>query len=341
MPVDHTLLDLMTSVFADHTAATGHGSAKGSLDRGLWDTLSSLGLTRLTTPLHRGGSGAGWAEAAALLRTAAAHGVSVPLAENDLLADRLLAQAGLEGDDGLRTACILDSSGVARAVPWARDADHVVALWWTPGGWRAADLPAASLVVEHGTNLAGEPRDDVTADLTSARGASVAPHVPEELLLRGALARAVQMTGAMDRILDLCVTHVTTRSQFGRPLARFQPLQHLIADMAAEAALADAATNACLRNRLTPFTVAVARSCAGHAATTVVRGAHQIHGAMGTTAEHPLHTLTLPTLSWRAEFGSLHDWDDQLTTAIVTTDRGLWPAVTDDCSGDPGESPHA
>lgn len=40
--------------------------------------------------------------------------------------------------------------------------------------------------------------------------------------------------------------HVSTRNQFGRPLARFQAVQNLVADMAAESALARAATEAAL-----------------------------------------------------------------------------------------------
>ncbi|WP_219506134.1 acyl-CoA dehydrogenase family protein [Nonomuraea ceibae] len=322
MTIDPVLLDLMTSVFADR-GPTPHGV----LDRALWDTLSSCGLTRLTTPEHSGGSGATWTEAAVLLRAAAARGLALPLAENDLLAGWLLTEAGLPSDDILRTACVLEPAGTARGVPWARDAGRIVALWQTGDGWLVADLDPASVHVTRGTNLAGEPRDDVAADLAATRGVPVACHLAEEFVLRGALARALQMTGAMESVLRLCVTHATTRTQFGRPLARFQPVQHLIADIAAETSLARAAADACVREGLTPLSVAVARSCAGHAATTVVRNAHQVHGAMGTTAEHSLHTLTLAILGWRADYGSLHEWDERLTTAAVTAGGELWALI--------------
>uniref|UniRef100_UPI0015F11246 acyl-CoA dehydrogenase family protein n=1 Tax=Streptomyces phytophilus TaxID=722715 RepID=UPI0015F11246 len=182
------------------------------------------------------------------------------------------------------------------------------------------------LTLATGTNLAGEPRDDLRADLSGVRGTPVLPDVAEEFLLRGALARALQMTGAMDAILDLCLDHVRTRTQFGRPLARFQAVQTLVADLAAEAALARAAATACTRGTPGPFDIAVARSCTGHAATVAVRNAHQIHGAIGTTAEHTLHTLTLPLLAWRTEYGTLHDWDNHLTTTATTTP--LWPTLT-------------
>ena len=50
---------------------------------------------------------------------------------------------------------------------------------------------------------------------------------PEARQLRGALMRAVQMTGAMDAAVDLTVRHATERMQFGRRLAAFQAVQQL------------------------------------------------------------------------------------------------------------------
>jgi acyl-CoA dehydrogenase len=320
MSIDPALADMMTSVFSDHGPA--------SPTRPLWDVLSSLGLTRLTTPTERGGSGAGPAEAAALLRTAASHGISVPLAENDLLANWLLAEADLPSDDGLRTAGVLNAGGTARKVPWARDADRIVVLWDTGDGWRVADVPTSSVRISHATNLAGEPRDDVHVSPDALPGVPVGGHVVEEFMLRGALARALQMTGAMDAILRLSIEHADTRVQFGRPLARFQAVQHLIADIAAEASLAKAATDAAVRDGYAPFTTAVAKSCAGHSAWTIVRNAHQVHGAIGITLEHPLQLYTLRALAWRSEFGSVHHWDEHITATALTMGGDVWELIS-------------
>ena len=133
--------------------------------------------------------------------------------------------------------------------------------------------------------------------------------------------RAIQVCAALDRILALSIEHATSRIQFGRPLSKFQTVQNLISDIAAEAALARSATEAALtagrRQRLVganlDFLVAVARSCAGHAASVVVRNAHQVHGAIGTTREHRLHEFTRAALAWRGEFGSVQHWDEQVT----------------------------
>jgi len=151
------------------------------------------------------------------------------------------------------------------------------------------------------------------------------------------LVRSIQVCAALDRVLELSVEHAAARIQFGRPLARFQAVQNLIADIAAEAALARAATEAALTAAVTSewsasnleFLVAVARSCAGHAASVVVRNAHQVHGAIGTTREHRLHEFTRPALAWRSEFGSVQYWDEQVTGAAVEAGAaGLWSLIT-------------
>jgi acyl-CoA dehydrogenase len=73
----------------------------------------------------------------------------------------------------------------------------------------------------------------------------------------------------------------------------------------------------------------VARSCAGHAASVVVRNGHQVHGATGTTREHRLHEFTRPALAWQSEFGSVQFWDEQVTGAALRAGAvGLWSLIT-------------
>jgi acyl-CoA dehydrogenase len=159
-----------------------------------------------------------------------------------------------------------------------------------------------------------------------------------QLRLKSGLVRAIQVCAALDRIVQLCVEHVTSRVQFGRPLSKFQAVQNLVSDVAAEAALARAATEAALAAGVssawsTPnleFLVAVARSCAGHATSVAVRNAHQVHGAIGTTREHRLHEFTRAALAWRSEFGSMRYWDDVVAdSAMHASAGGLWDLITE------------
>jgi len=77
------------------------------------------------------------------------------------------------------------------------------------------------------------------------------------------------------------------------------------------------------------FMIAVARSCAGHAASVVVRNGHQIHGAIGTTREHRLHEFTRAALAWRSDYGSVDHWDSVVTdAALAAGGSGLWSIIT-------------
>lgn len=322
--VDPALTEMMDGVFAEH-----------GRDADLWTRLGDLGLVRLTGAEERGGSGAGWHEAAELLAAAVRHGVRIPLAEHDLLACWLLDAAGMPTDERVRTVCVLDEHSSAAGVPWASHAELIVVVWEHAGEYRAADVSADQMAITAGTNMIGEPRDSVVADTAALRGVSVDAGLVTQLGLKGALIRAIQVCAALDTALALTVEHASSREQFGRPLSKFQAVQHLISDIAAEAALARSATEAALASAAVDwsdphleFLVAAARSCTGHAASVVVRNAHQVLGAMGTTDEHRLHEYTRAALAWRSEFGSVQYWDEKITEmALQAGAHRLWNLI--------------
>ncbi|MGB3353289.1 MAG: acyl-CoA dehydrogenase family protein [Mycobacterium sp.] len=333
--VDAALTEMMDAVFAEKRKSDTH--SRGSvLDAELWHQLDELGLVRLTGAEQSGGSGAGWYEAAELLTAAVRHGIRIPLAENDLLACWLLEAAGMPVDAATRTVCLLDEGGQASAVPWASVVDRVVVVWRDADQYLAADVGVSDVTITAGTNMIGEPRDTVVVDPKSLAGVSVAAELVEVLRLKSALVRSIQVCAALDEALASSIDHVTSRQQFGRPLSKFQAVQHLVSDIAAEAALARSATEAALSAAVDSdwsgphldFLVAAARSCTGHAASVVVRNAHQVHGAMGTTSEHRLHEFTRAALAWRSEFGSVRYWDDRLTEMALRAGRDrLWSLI--------------
>ena len=339
MTVDADLVEMMDAVLAayrqDHPPT---GVVRFNAE--LWSSLDQLGLARLTGSPATGGSGAGWAESAELISAAARHAVRVPLAEHDLLACWLLDAAGLPADDAVHTVCVLDESGTATAVPWAACTGRIAAIWSDGDSHRVADVDRASLRITPGTNMIGEPRDTVTADISALtpHSTTIDATLVEQLRWKSALVRAIQVCAALDTILDISVEHTTSRVQFGRSLSKFQAIQHMIADMASEAALARASTESALAAAIAGdwaadnlgFLVAVARSCTGHAASVVVRNAHQALGAIGTTIEHRLHEYTRAALAWRSEYGSVQHWDEMVTrSALGAGARGLWGLVTD------------
>lgn len=334
--VDRHLADMMNAVFADYRETHPLAGPVGR-DAELWSRLDQLGLARLTGSAPDGGSGASWYEAAELMSAAVRHGVRAPLAEHDLLACWLLEEVGAPIDPAVRTVCTLDASGTATAVPWASSAEKIVVTWRHDDVHLVADADRTDLRIAPASNLIGEPRDTVSADIATLTGVTVAEELLAELRLRGALVRSIQVCAALDNILELCVEHSCARIQFGRPLSKFQAIQQLIADIAAEAALARAATEAALSAAVGSdwaapnlgFLVAVARSCAGHATSVAVRNGHQALGAIGTTIEHRLHEYTRAALAWRGEFGSVQQWDHWVTEAALHAGHsGLWALLT-------------
>ena len=145
---------------------------------------------------------------------------------------------------------------------------------------------------------------------------------------RGALLRSIQMAGALARVRDLTVRHASERHQFGQPLNRFQAVQQHIAELAGEAALAEAAVAAAVADP-SPRRVAAAKVVAGRAAGRGAALAHQVHGAIGFTREHELHRLTTRLWRWRDDYAGESRWAESLGDlyAHAGADRA-WEVLT-------------
>ncbi|CAG2147018.1 acyl-CoA dehydrogenase family protein [Cupriavidus numazuensis] len=108
---------------------------------------------------------------------------------------------------------------------------------------------------------------------------------------RANAALCAEAVGALEALLDLTAEQLKTRKQFGTPLAKFQVLQHRVADMlialeqcksmACVAAMAVADGDPVQRHRL----VSAAKVMVGQAGRQVGQWAIQMHGAMGMTDE--------------------------------------------------------
>jgi acyl-CoA dehydrogenase len=145
---------------------------------------------------------------------------------------------------------------------------------------------------------------------------------------RGALMRAVQMTGALARVRDITIRYAAERQQFGQPLNRFQAVQQQLAELAGEVALATAAVDDAIADP-SPRRVAAAKVVAGRAATRSAAIAHQVHGAIGFTREHELHRFTTRLWRWRDDYGVESQWAESIGDlyAHAGADR-VWEVLT-------------
>ncbi|GLZ07545.1 acyl-CoA dehydrogenase [Actinomadura sp. NBRC 104412] len=110
----------------------------------------------------------------------------------------------------------------------------------------------------------------------------------------GALALAAECVGVAAEALDLTVSHVKVREQFGQVIGAFQGVKHQLADLyvtleSARSALAFAARSAGADPPLRDAALAVARRRCGAAAFRIAGEAIHLHGGIGFTWEHPAH----------------------------------------------------
>lgn len=311
----------------------------------LWKALEENGLTLALVPESAGGPGLALDEAMALLRAAGRHALSVPLAET-MLANRMLGMAGLQPVDGVAVPLVaaprgemaIDAdghvSGRIPRVPFGREASALVALCDGPSGPVVALIdPGICTLAEH-LSLAFEPSDDVTVDGTALAHAPAGEGL-SDLLNLGATLRAQQIAGALERMLDISVTYAMEREAFTRKIAKFQAVQHLLAQLGEETAAAVAAACSAADTLARGdsgmealLEVAAAKIRCGEAAQKASAIAHEVHGAIGYTAEHPLHRLTLRAQAWRDEFGSEAHWAVELGRAIAADGAdALWPLM--------------
>jgi alkylation response protein AidB-like acyl-CoA dehydrogenase len=306
----------------------------------LWQAVDEAGF-----PAALGGL-ADLPDALAVLRAAGRHAVPLPLAET-MLARFALTAAGARIPTGPLTLAPVERgdmmslrrdgrdwylSGVARRVPWSREARAMVVL----ADGMAALVAPGQTTARRAVNLAGEPRDTVAFDVPLAAEAVAAlPHgVDRDLLCRlGALCRAAQMAGALEAALALATQYASDRVQFGRPIGKFQAIQQQLAQFAEQVAAATVAVTASAdeiaKGGDVFFAAAIAKIRAGEAAGKSADIAHQVHGAIGFTHEHRLHHLTRRLWSWRDEFGVESEWSIALGRRIAAQGaEAFWPALT-------------
>ena len=166
--------------------------------------------------------------------------------------------------------------------------------------------------------MAGEPRD--TIRLPDDAEILTLEQDPESQLAQLALTRINLMAGGLQALLDLGLAFANEREQFGRPISKFQAIQHSLAVVAAEVAAArraaDAAVDALDTDRFF-VEVAAAKARVGEAVTVSAEQIHQVHGAMGFTHEHRLHHFSRRLWAWRDEFGNEFFWQQRLGQHIA------------------------
>jgi alkylation response protein AidB-like acyl-CoA dehydrogenase len=315
------------------------------LDPGLWRQMAELGWPGLLVPADLGGSGGSLLDVVTLVEEMGRAALPGPFVPSAVVATSLLVAAGspeqqkrwlpaLATGERVVTLALVEDEGawepeavalpatipgrlrgrklfvndahVADALVVAvREAQAVSLLLVPPDRPGLVRRALAPLSGERlfAVDLDGVPvTDEDRLGPTGAGGRLLRP-----ALRAGALARAAEMVGAAQRVLELAVEHARTRVQGGRPIGGHQAIQHACADIVrdvdAARGLLYAAAWRLAEGEDAAVDVAMAKAYAGDACLAVARRAHQIFGAIGYCEEHPLHLLHKRIQAASLEYG--------------------------------------
>jgi len=139
----------------------------------------------------------------------------------------------------------------------------------------------------------------------------------------GAVLTAAFQTGIADRLTEMTVAYAKERMQFDRPIASFQAIKHLCADMLTRTEVARAAVYAAGAHLDAPDldgierSVSTAKVMAGEAAIANGKTATQVHGGMGFTWEVDVHLFLKRAWVLDTQFGSADLHADRIAAALT------------------------
>jgi acyl-CoA dehydrogenase len=287
------LTDLIANLAEDARAKVDTGS--------VWGQVCDLGLAGIGMPEEKGGSGGSLADLMVVIRELARAGLSTPIVEASTAAYAVGAAPGANLDTIVVAPDLDVSSNAITAgfaqVPFADKASGLVIV--TASSVVTVPLVGESVTIEPGHDIAGLPYGCARLDDASVAHISGGPAAPE-VIDRLALARSAALLGTAWGAYELTRRYVTGREQFGAPLIKIPAVSTTLAQMAvrirfAQSAL-DRATAVCADDATPALrrfgAVSAARISAAITATLVARTSHQLHGAVGITAEYGLHRYT-------------------------------------------------
>lgn len=172
-----------------------------------------------------------------------------------------------------------------------------------------AAVPASAVLGEPGTVEASTAAADVERQLQIAL-----------------VIQLAELTGTMDRGLELTTEWLFNRYSFGRPLASYQALKHRFADMRAWLEAAHAMADAAARHVQTESErageyVSAGKSVLGVAALEVLQECVQFHGGIGVTFEHDLHLYLRRATVDAQLYGTVADHRERLTTILESREE--------------------
>jgi alkylation response protein AidB-like acyl-CoA dehydrogenase len=189
-----------------------------------------------------------------------------------------------------------------------------------------ADAPGVTITpmdsVDLTRHFAAVAFDGVEVPLSSLVGEFGRADAEGDHQLRVAIClELAEMTGAMDKALEMTIEWAFDRYSFGRPLASYQELKHRFADMKlwleASQAIADAVVVATEADAPDAWDLLCAgKAYVGHYGVELVHDCVQLHGGIGVTFDHDLHLYLRRVVLESGLYGTVAEHRQRLTDRL-------------------------
>ncbi len=292
----------------------------------MWAAIEESGFTQTWVAESDDDAGLSWHDGFGLLLAAGRHALPLPLGPT-MYVYSLLAASGhtqLAGCATFATQVEPTAQGgvLAHAVPFAH-----VAAWVAMNVNGKAWLLPTSAAAHEGPAVYGSLQSRLRWASWPAQAMALGEAKPWREV--GAVLWAGMMAGAMSAALERTLVYANERAQFGKSIGKFQAIQQQLSQMAEHVHAVHMAAEMAFANGAPvaddPM-AALAKARASQAVALVAATAHGVHGAMGTTAEYPLHLWTRRLHEWRMDFGSEAHWQGLLGASLLQHSK---PSVID------------
>lgn len=177
------------------------------------------------------------------------------------------------------------------------------------------------------TTLAKDKQSQVTFDNVRVPASTLigeegsAWPIVEAMLDRGAALLCTQMTGAARKDAEMAIDYSKNRLAFGRPVASFQSIQHICADMIMWIDGGQLLTYEALwrMDQGLPASVEVsqAKAFCNEKCEAVVRSSQIIHGGIGFMMEFNLHLWFRRVTAWTLRLGTTFEHRARVSRALL------------------------
>ncbi len=247
-----------------------------------------------------------------------------------LIPSAVAQQAQSDGDGWILNGVkmFVDNFNVARrcltavrTAPASDDSQGISLFLIDPNGVGVSQTPLVT--------IAKDKQSRVSFDNVRVTGADLVGElhngwpVVERMLERATALLCCQMIGATRKDAEMAIEYAKNRVAFGRPIASFQSIQHMCADMLLFTDGAQLLTYEALwkMDQGLPAGVEVsqAKAFANEKCEAVVRQSQVIHGGIGFMMEFDLHLWLRRVSAWTMRLGTTFDHRARIASALLDT----------------------